>query len=424
MQQQQHLPQAANMREPLQSPQQQQHQQQPTSGRKLSGSTGGAGINPNNKRGQEWPDIPEIGKIDEENPEILARKILETGRQIEAVKYGAELTPRAGSASSCIIGTPPVETTTKRPQSEKSSRSRAKATPVLHKAPATANKESPTPPAQVAPPNAESTPRVNDFEDRLKNLITSVLNDNSNKPNSTSSTMSSSPIPPPSSESKASFTVPKEPGQQLQQQREGLFARAPLKFNLATHNHAQSQPDYTQFSPAKLALRRHLSQERLHSPQQMNNRNADMNYIRTVGDLVTGEIERSLERNMERSSVASPSGSFHHSYSPISRPASTDSVALPVMPMKDSNPDENAVEGLAASLRDSIRTPAEEMTSTDIHPLDKEEASSTPTTKKKRRPSVDAIVDQPKEKSRLTQPLLTDWPPLRLAPARQNGKTR
>lgn len=35
----------------------------------------------------EWPEIPEIGKIDEKNPEILAQKILETGRQIEAGKF-------------------------------------------------------------------------------------------------------------------------------------------------------------------------------------------------------------------------------------------------------------------------------------------------------------------------------------------------
>lgn len=35
----------------------------------------------------EWPEIPEIGKIEENNPEILAQKILETGRQIEAGKF-------------------------------------------------------------------------------------------------------------------------------------------------------------------------------------------------------------------------------------------------------------------------------------------------------------------------------------------------
>lgn len=37
-------------------------------------------------RSQDWPDVPDIAKIDEKNPEILAQKILETGRQIEARK--------------------------------------------------------------------------------------------------------------------------------------------------------------------------------------------------------------------------------------------------------------------------------------------------------------------------------------------------
>lgn len=37
-------------------------------------------------RSQEWPDVPDVGKIEEQNPEILAQKILETGRQIEAGK--------------------------------------------------------------------------------------------------------------------------------------------------------------------------------------------------------------------------------------------------------------------------------------------------------------------------------------------------
>lgn len=37
-------------------------------------------------RSQEWPDVPDVGKIEEQNPELLAQKILETGRQIEAGK--------------------------------------------------------------------------------------------------------------------------------------------------------------------------------------------------------------------------------------------------------------------------------------------------------------------------------------------------
>lgn len=35
-------------------------------------------------RNQEWPAVPDVGKIEEKNPELLAMKILETGRQIEA----------------------------------------------------------------------------------------------------------------------------------------------------------------------------------------------------------------------------------------------------------------------------------------------------------------------------------------------------
>ena len=37
-------------------------------------------------RSHDWPDVPDVGKIEENNPEILAQKILETGRQIEAGK--------------------------------------------------------------------------------------------------------------------------------------------------------------------------------------------------------------------------------------------------------------------------------------------------------------------------------------------------
>lgn len=48
-----------------------------------------------------------------------------------------------------------------------------------------------------------------------------------------------------------------------------------------------NQPDYTQVSPAKLALRRHLSQEKLSHNTSTS--------VRTIGDLVNGEIERTLE---------------------------------------------------------------------------------------------------------------------------------
>lgn len=49
-------------------------------------------------------------------------------------------------------------------------------------------------------------------------------------------------------------------------------------------------PDYTQVSPAKMALRRHLSQEKI--SQQFGNGPLSS---KTIGDLVNGEIERTLE---------------------------------------------------------------------------------------------------------------------------------
>ncbi|XP_022223697.2 histone-lysine N-methyltransferase, H3 lysine-79 specific isoform X2 [Drosophila obscura] len=41
-------------------------------------------------RSQEWPEVPEVGKIQEENPEVLALKIVETCRQIEAGTFQAK----------------------------------------------------------------------------------------------------------------------------------------------------------------------------------------------------------------------------------------------------------------------------------------------------------------------------------------------
>lgn len=53
-----------------------------------------------------------------------------------------------------------------------------------------------------------------------------------------------------------------------------------------TSSSSSGVPDYTQVSPAKMALRRHLSQEKLAVPSMAS---------KTIGDLVNGEIERTLE---------------------------------------------------------------------------------------------------------------------------------
>lgn len=61
---------------------------------------------------------------------------------------------------------------------------------------------------------------------------------------------------------------------------------APSPSNLSQRSSAGGVPDYTQVSPAKMALRRHLSQEKLSTNPVAP---------KTIGDLVNGEIERTLE---------------------------------------------------------------------------------------------------------------------------------
>ena len=106
-------------------------------------------------RSQDWPDVPDIGKIQENNPEILAQKILETGRQIEAGRISSK--PSANSLNSS-------NTRSRLPQ-------------------ATLSFSSPPPSTLSQTSSKESTsriqepPRVANFEDRLKSIITSVLNE-------------------------------------------------------------------------------------------------------------------------------------------------------------------------------------------------------------------------------------------------------
>lgn len=106
-------------------------------------------------RSQEWPDVPDIGKIQENNPEILAQKILETGRQIEA---GRMLNRQNTSTSS--------NSRTRLPQA---SLSFSTASSISSSQPQMSNKETAN--------RTQEPPRVANFEDRLKSIITSVLNE-------------------------------------------------------------------------------------------------------------------------------------------------------------------------------------------------------------------------------------------------------
>ncbi|XP_063981184.1 histone-lysine N-methyltransferase, H3 lysine-79 specific isoform X3 [Diachasmimorpha longicaudata] len=245
-------------------------------------------------RSQEWPDVPDIGKIQENNPEILAQKILETGRQIEA----GRIPNRHNSSSN------PPSNRPRLPQSNYNF--------------------SPSHNSQRDQTNRiQEPPRVANFEDRLKSIITSVLNeDQQNRTKQQQQHSAQQQIPQmPSLSSQSS-----EPDRK----RQALPPNAPA-------------PDYTQVSPAKLALRRHLSQERLtsHVP---NDRPVDCRQqppetrtnppghgllgTRTIGDLVSGEIERTLEISNQSiiNAAVDMSGIIRPEtvYSPISRPASAE----------------------------------------------------------------------------------------------------
>lgn len=150
-------------------------------------------------RSQEWPDVPDIGKIQENNPEILAQKILETGRQIEAGRI-----PHRQSTNG-----------------NNNSRTRLPQASLSFSTASSANSSTPSP--QTVNKDANRTqepPRVANFEDRLKSIITSVLNeDQQNR----------------TKQQQMQLQV------QLQSQSEPDRKRAPLPQSVST-------PDYTQVS--------------------------------------------------------------------------------------------------------------------------------------------------------------------------------
>ncbi|CAH0562233.1 unnamed protein product [Brassicogethes aeneus] len=282
-------------------------------------------------RSQDWPDVPDIAKIEEQNPEILAQKILETGRKIEASKQSAAISNKI----------PHISTNNKSTsqQNVKSLiRNNMPAPMPISKRQKTnhypqANNPTPRPASQEAP-------RIANFEDRLKSIITSVLNEDQqtrSKPQ---------PQPPPVPQSPQQYPT-NPPGQYyptnyIPKQEEKIkshkysgSSKAPdqakfpprcetvVKQNTEDSRYlhqeglagmmenyredvpkvspqiprpfSSEQPDYTQVSPAKLALRRHLSQEKLASQHLPYNPNDNMVATRTIGDLMSGEIERTLE---------------------------------------------------------------------------------------------------------------------------------
>lgn len=164
-------------------------------------------------RSLEWPDVPDVGKIEENNPELLAQKILETGRQIEAgcrantgYKYKDGTEGRKPTAMQAAAGDNSLMPA---PLIKSSGRSSTGINAInLPTKPYNALPSAPVAPTAKAAPD---TPKVVNFESRLKSIITSALNEDQehrmaqHKPSPATPQPMSAPIPPSQPSFQKSF---------------------------------------------------------------------------------------------------------------------------------------------------------------------------------------------------------------------------
>ncbi|CAL4067690.1 unnamed protein product, partial [Meganyctiphanes norvegica] len=299
-------------------------------------SPGRQGKTRHRSRNQEWPSIPDMGKIEEKNPEILAQKILETGRQIEAgripvlppgtevrvhegrlpqgYEHGRSVQPELRLHDSRLQQQEPCRVLVMASRQQYPPHSSSGHPPLIPKVEPL--DRYPSPGSRPPPPpernnqrkfsliRAHEPPRVADFEDRLKLIITNVLNED--KPLS----QAVPPRPSPQVSVSQPYISPGSRPRELHRPRDMTLLETgrlldgrlmDLQMQQQQQQHPQhsrvGQPDYTLVSPAKLALRRHLSQEKLameYIPSAPN-QNKGSTISRNVGDLISSEVERTME---------------------------------------------------------------------------------------------------------------------------------
>lgn len=259
-------------------------------------------------RSQDWPDVPDIAKIEEQNPEILAQKILEKGRMIEASKLSANCNKFSSNK--------PLYQNNQKVLPARNNNMPAPS-------PVTKRSKVSNYPNLMANQKLQEPPRIANFEDRLKSIITSVLNEDQHNRVKNQSSQIYNHVGSNQYQVQCAFT-----NQQISKIEEKKYVKysrcetivRPAEESTRNYMHVQDtltnplecyreleatrsitsikqtaseQPDYTQVSPAKLALRRHLSQEKLAAQHQFNHQ--EVVATRTIGDLMSGEIERTLE---------------------------------------------------------------------------------------------------------------------------------
>lgn len=186
-------------------------------------------------RSQEWPDVPDVGKIEENNPEILAQKILETGRQIEAGKLLAnsgtkhkDSTERKHSLSSgdAVLMPAPAIVMKTHHRVMAAQNAPVSQPPVS----VTSNKQYPSAHTPTVAKAAQESPKVVNFEDRLKSIITSALNEDSEQRKAQTKPTTN--------------TVPQQQQQQQQQTQSAYQKPAVAASNYP--NYASTSPQPTQ----------------------------------------------------------------------------------------------------------------------------------------------------------------------------------
>jgi H3 lysine-79-specific histone-lysine N-methyltransferase len=193
-------------------------------------------------RSQEWPEVPNVEQIYEDNPEVLARKILETGRQIELSKVGSKAKVTGGH------GVP------------------AASKPV----------QKPTFVSNLS----NSGPKVSFYEDGVKSIITNLLNEGAGS----SDLLTREVHPPRARTPPRSETVEKK--------------KKPIQLSpdiMTGYNKGQG--------PGKLALRAHFMGQGQGSGQ---GHGLGHGGPRTIQDLVSGEIERSFNIDSSQKKISIP----------------------------------------------------------------------------------------------------------------------
>lgn len=229
-------------------------------------------------RSQDWPDVPDIEKIEENNPEILAQKILETGRQIEAgrlMNKNKEMSGGDQKKQQHMGGSSgPDSALMPAPSSIKggSQLPRINLMPVMHtpgtggRAKVVSAHSSPVSPREATAvsnqaPNSggaklPESPKVVNFEDRLKSIITSVLNEDQEQ------RKQHQVVSTPSNSTQGPVSLQKTP----EKKKPEMSGRTPSpQHQQHLHHHNSQQPSNQQQSPSNTAQYHPLYQSKLPS---------------------------------------------------------------------------------------------------------------------------------------------------------------